>query len=50
MTDKDINHKANSLAKKHVDKLRKQIEELKQEARDIYIRSNMNVPDWCKDE
>ena len=50
MTDKDINHKANGIVKQFVEKLHKQVQELKKEARDIYIRSNMDVPNWCKDE
>ena len=48
--DKDINHKANKLVKAHVEKLRAQITELKKEARDIYKRSNMEIPKWCQDE
>ena len=46
----DIDHKANKAVKQYVEKLQKQIEALKKEARDIYIRSNMDVPDWCSDE
>lgn len=46
----DIDHKANRLVLVHVSKLKHQIEKLKKEAREIYIRSNMDVPDWCSDE
>lgn len=43
----DINDRANKLVLAHVRKLQKEIEEKKQEARDIYKRSNMPIPKWC---
>jgi len=30
------------------DKLARLIQETKEEARDIYMRSSMKVPDWCR--
>ena len=45
----DINHKANKLVLSHVKKLQQEIEAKKKEARDIYLRSNMPVPEWCED-
>lgn len=58
----DINHKANRLVLRHLRLLEDEIEQLlqqpsssgcrvaaqkKNEARDIYLRSNMAVPAWC---